>query len=748
MHRVLLVALLFPAVAAAQGVDEWIDLALDPRIAPEQRVEALKKVSQAKEGLDRLAEKGLDPRHDPEVVHAVVDTLLKAADYKPYVGRMCRLILSEGHRDKVLNRFQRLWEADRGLPLLEQCLALARDPDAQLREAAILALGTIPRRRAMEAIVEAGLAATEEPVRAAARTYVQLWLGVASLRDAAERLQERKLDSFHDLVRERIEALNRENAEHELAYARFLAKASAAEALDELEKGGRYRLHAARRIAKLAEQNGIDDKVEFARRVFDGLVAELAREPAEPAVLTQLVLALQPFARDAEGPLFKMRKPEEVRDTIQKLAAVPGSGPEHQQLGALSMRLLTASDDKGHALFAFAEKFPAVDVRKEAIQQLGRLAHRIRERSYHVAIWLTNLLAVEKDPAIRAQILNLLTQAHLPVVREPDEVLVVRGFLEKAATPELTDAELRDCAFILGKAQTPEAKDALLAVASGHAKLAARQSALEGGLVPWARKDETIHAELVRIATAPEQSLDARRTVIEALGRKGGRRSAKTLREIEEAKDVELPPGSVREAKLVLLERLANGKGAAADAPAEKPADLEVAVQLLEEVIDADPERLELIATALVKSCEAAEVPAGTARYRLAWLYGRFPPEKMKEEELRLRYEVAAENAEADRLPAALRAEMLEEYRVLLLKNPTDPRRMQDAAICAEKLGDLALEEKNKEKAAVAYFDAAEYYFGLGNRQRAKELLDKATATGGVAGDLVSREKQLRAKLG
>ncbi len=748
MRRALLFALVLSAVAAAQGVDEWIDTALDPRTAPEQRLDALKKVVQAKE-FDRLADKGLDARRDPEVVHAVVDTLLKSSDCRPYLERMCRLLLSEKHREKVARRFQSVWEADRGQPLLDACVAIARDAtDPQMREAAILALGIIPRRRAAEAIVAAGLAAPEEPVRAAARAYVQLWFGTATLREADEYLQERKLDSFYDLVRARIESLTGEKAEHERAYARFLAKASAEEALDELEKGGAYRLHAAQRLAKLGEQNGMRDPVEFARRVFDGLVAELAHDPPDPNVLAHLLAALQRYARDPNGALWKARKPEEVLDTIRDLAGVPGSGPEHQQLGSLAVRLLGSIDDKGLALLAFAERFPSGEVRNQAIQQLGQLAQRLPERRQWISVKLVGLLAgTGKEPAFRAQILNLLTQSHVPVATEPDEVLVVRGYLEKDTNPELTDAELRDCALVLGKARTPEAKAALLKAASSHAKLQARRHAVEEALLPWARSDETIHLELIAIVLAPEQPLAARQTVLEALGKKGGRRAEATLRAIEEGKTFDpLLDGALREARLQLLKRLANGEGSAADDP--KAPDLEAASRILEQEIDADPERLEALAALLVKAADAAKVPAGPARYRLAWLYARLPPERVKESVLLDRYEDAAANAVADKLPHALRETMLLDYRDLLLKEPSVAARVQAAAACGEDLAELALEGKDKEKAARYYLDAAESELSLGNRQRAKELLDKGTGTGGVLGDLVSREQELRAKAG
>jgi hypothetical protein len=118
----------------------------------------------------------------------------------------------------------------------------------------------------------------------------------------------------------------------------------------------------------------------------------------------------------------------------------------------------------------------------------------------------------------------------------------------------------------------------------------------------------------------------------------------------------------------------------------------------------------------------------------------------MNEAELLKRYEDARANAVADRLPPAQREAMLNEYRDLILKVPGDKERIARAIGCYVDLAEVALDAKDKGKAANACLDAAEIACRLGDSQRAKDLLDKAKATGGLSGDLVVREATLRAK--
>lgn len=752
MRRTILAALLLAAVAAGQGVDDWIEIALDERTAPDERIEALGKLALTKkEGLDKLAEKGLDPALDPEVVHAVVAALLgdreRDHDYRPYVERICRLLVVEKHRSKVLRRIQAVWEDDRGLPLLEACLVMARDAsDAAGREAALLALGKIPRRKAAEAIVDVGLASSDEPVKKVAREYVARWFGVATLREAKDFLLARKLDSFQDLVEERIGDLIEKEKENEEYRRVSLENATLAEALDELEKGGAYRVYAAQRIQKLAEQNGIKDPSEFARRVFEGIADETLRDPPDPNVLHPLLVAVQRFASE----LGRTKKPEEVRETIARVAKLPGSGEAHRKLGSAAVRLLGVVDDEGRALYAFAESFPSVDVRREAIQQLGQLAERLKERSSYVSIRLASLLQnAEKEPAVRALILNLLTRSYITVATEPvDVVAVVAGYLEKGTTPELSDAEMRDCASVLGKRRTDDARKALLALAKTHEKLQVRRFVVEEGLLPWARTDESLHAELVDIVANKDQRLDARKVVIEALGKKGGRRSAATLETLAQVKDLDPSlKDAIKESKIVLLDRLANGKGPAADAPDQKRLDLETACQILEQERGADAERLEALAGVLVKACDLAAVPAGTARYRLATLYARLAPEKQKEAQLLQRYKDAADNAVADKLPADLREELLLSYRELLRKDKADPERARRAMECSRDLAKLAVDAQAKDRVAGYWLDAADVAADLKDGKQARKFLDEAAASGGVVGDLVIREQELRGRI-
>jgi len=510
MRRTLFSLLLLAAVAAAQGVDEWIEQVLDPRTSPEQRVDALKRVGQSKEGLDKLAEKGLDGRRDTEVVHAVVDTLLKAADYRPYIDRICRLLLVEKHRDKVLRRLQVVGEhPERGQPLLDGLGAIAREAtDSAMREAAILALGKIPRRAAAQIIVDAGLGATDERVRGAVEAYVRRLFPVESVKEAKDYLDSHRLDSFWDLVQGRIDQLIAVQKEQEERVRDYLRKASPADALEVFEEGGGNRVFAAERLRELAEQNAVPEPAGFARALVDrALTQELAREPPDAKVLAELLGALYPYAKDAASPLWQVKQPKEVRDLIQRLADLPGNGPDHERFGRDAVRLLGAIDDEGLAINAFAENFSSVDVRKEALQQLGALAGRLRARQNYVGIKLAGLLAKNKgEPVLRAQILSLLTQNHVPVAREPDVVAVLRGFLDKGATPDLSDAELRDCTFVLGKSRTPEAKEALLKAAAGHRDLKVRRFAVEEALLPWARVDPEIHEAFKGLALAAERS--------------------------------------------------------------------------------------------------------------------------------------------------------------------------------------------------------------------------------------------------
>jgi hypothetical protein len=328
-------------------------------------------------------------------------------------------------------------------------------------------------------------------------------------------------------------------------------------------------------------------------------------------------------------------------------------------------------------------------------------------------------------------------------------VAVVAGYLEKGASPDLTDAEMRDCAIVLGKRRTEDAKKVLLALARTHPKLQVRQLAVQEGLLPWARSDESLHLELVDLVISKDQPFDARKAVIESLGKRGGRRSAITLEVLAQHKD--LDPNlrdAIREAKLVLLERLANGKGAAADAPDQKPLDLEAAAQILEQEIAGDPEKLEALAAQLVKACkDAGGLPAGTARYRLATLYARLPAEKQKETVLLQRYKDAADNALGDKLPADLREALLLEYRSLLRKDKADADRARRAMECSRELAKLAAEAQANDKAAGYWLDAAEAAADLNDGTEGRKFLEEAAASGGVVGELVVREQELRGRI-
>jgi hypothetical protein len=755
MRRALLVALALHSAAAAQSVDDWIEQAIDPRTAPGERAEVLKRVEKTKEGLDKLAARGLNPAAPAEPVHAAVETLLRAQDYRPYLEPVCRLLLEDRHRENVLRRIQAVGDSDRWKDLLNGCAEIARNSvDPERRRAALIALSVIPRRGAIDVIVDVGLASADEQVRKVASDYVQRLFG-RTLKEAAAYLQTHKLDTYNDFQNRRIDELLAEKAEYAARIREWLAEAPAPRAFLELEKGGQFRVFAAERVRSIAKENGNGEPTEFARRVFDAVAAELDRAPADPAVLEALVDTLTLFARDATGPLLQVRKPREVRDKLVRVATVAGGG---EKLGQAAVGLLGVVDDEGTALVEFAEKYPVVDVRKQAIQQLGQLARASEKASGWIGLKLAELLArFTAEPALRGQILSLLTERYVPLSDKPFDVVgAASAYLEQGATPELSDAELRDCAMILGRKRTDDVKKLLTRVASTHAKVQVRKYAVEEALLPWARTDETIHADLKALVLAPaaEQPVEARKVVIEALGRKGGRRSAQTLKELEESKELlpELLP-FVREAKLQLLRRLLTERDAATgDAPEERAKDLEAAAALLEQAMaraeqenaTADVERLEKLADQVVRAADTAKRPAGTARYRLAWISQRLPPDKVKEEDILRRYDEAATKAVADSLPAALREGMLNEYRKLLTQGSPKPGQLEKAAACAKDLGQVAEGQKDPQKAAMYYLDGVEYALRVPMKELCEALLQQASATGGIAGELVQREKQLR----
>ncbi|MHC4971243.1 MAG: HEAT repeat domain-containing protein [Planctomycetota bacterium] len=751
--RAIAVLLCLLPTAWAQGVQEDIAEALDLRTEQGRRLELLDRIDKTEGGLGQLVQK-LDGRLDTEVVSAVVGHLFKKDKYLPYLPRICGLLEFKAHREKVLTRIQSVGEhPEDGRKLRDELLKIAKGDDArddpELRGAAIDALGRVPLRSVLKEIVALGL--TDPKVRAAALRHVKQ-LGFPTLKSAQQHLQKNPNDSVYDILRKNLAAKIKELERFRALQLAQLKTASARDALAAMEDSDvETRLAASTRLKELAEKKEYGElgAKEFAGQVFDLFVAERLNPNLDGKTLTHLCAALDVLARGDEkekSPLWQAKERAAVVEALQPLAAGDSrlSSDELLAVGSAAVSLLhTAGEAARAALAAFARRFPDAAARKGAIQSLGDFARRFEASRDYVGRTLAGMLPTEKVPAVRRQILATLNQRFVPAAEALEPI---RGYLQPQTAkqaPKLDDTEIRDCIGILGRIGSDPALALLRKVARGHPELRVRRFAVEDGLLPWAArngKEDVILKDLLDLVIGKGQPLKARRAVIDALGAKGTRNAHATLNVIVQTQGID--PGlqvAAVAAKLSLAERLAappDGRATTAD-------DLRTAVKILEEERGAaDLARLDKLARAIVEAGDSAKLAVRTARYRLVTLYLRRPEKERDQKELRQRYADAANQAQADALPASAEQALLLEYKELLLADDTDDSRRKAMDYVAraaelEKTGD-------KKKAATLYMDAAEIAIQLKLKPMAQSLLNQAMGTGGVGGELTARMKQLR----
>jgi hypothetical protein len=756
--RAIAVLLCLLPAAWAQGLQEDINEALDPRTEQARRLELLDRIDKTEGGLNQLAQEGLDGKLDTEVVHAVVGHVfsLKSERYLPHLARICRLLQSEEHREKVLTRIQRLGEhPENGKKLRDELLRIAKGEDArddpQLRGAAIDALGRVPLRAVLEEIIALGL--RDAKVRAAALRHVKQ-LGFNSLKSARQHLLENQNDSVYDILRKNVAKQRTELGRFRALQLAQLTTATGKDALAAMEDSDvETRLAASTRLKQLADKGEYEDvgAKEFAGQVFDLFVAERLNPDLDGATLANLCATLDVLARGGEkAPLWLAKERAAVVEALQPLAAGDRrlSPTELLSVGSAAVSLLhTAGEPAAPVLAAFARQFGHADARRGAIQSLGDFARRFESNRDYVGRTLAGMLPTEKDPAVRRQILATLNQRFVPAAAALDPI---RGYLQPqtaAKAPKLDDTEIRDCIGILGRIGSDPALALLRKVARAHPELRVRRFAVEDGLLPWAArngKEPVILKDLLDLAVGKEQPLEARRAVIDALGRKGTRNAHATLNVIVQTQGID--PGlqaAAVAAKLTLAERLA----VPPDGRKITPDDLQTAVRILEEEKGAaDLARIEKLARDILGAGDAAKLPVGTARYRLVTLYLRHPEKEHDKKVLHSLYEGAAAQARADGLPAAEEQALLLSYRTLLLEDDTDGKRVENVEKAIECLVRIAELEQgsDKKKAAILFMDAAELALELKRKTAAGELLNRAMATGGVGGELTARMKRLR----
>jgi len=732
-RRILGFSLLaFAAVARAQGPGAWVEEVLDPTTDQLRRAELLERIAQAGE-LDGLAP-GLAPEGDPEVVHGIVSTLFKHGAYEDHLDRICALVLQDAHRSKMLARIDDLGQhPEKGGPLLAGLVAIgsgktaAASSNADLRRAAVIALGVVPQRAALEAIVEIGLNDAEESVRAECRVLVRKYLGAATLEAARRLLATNRHRSYFDLLRAHIEAQEREITRLREVERRQLERATAAEALDALRNGDLdSRRNASARLRALAETGPGEQMspTEFAKQVFDGFRLVRASDVRDAATVTNLVEGLQKLAGEALWRAIPKR--ETVLEELRPLARDAGFGAndkERRQVGFACVRLLDEIGEPAqNALVEFAESYPHTEVRAVAIQTLGSFARRFQSSGDHVGRSLARLLERgEEDPTVRRQILSTLILKQVPVGKAYE---TIRAYLvppDPEAAPELTESEVNDCVAILAQVGTEQAFTTLLDVSREHARFDVRRAAIETGLLPWAARngrEPAILEHLKELALSADQPDGVRLGVIEALGRRGTRNAHATLTEIAGTDGLDaVYRAAVSSAKLELAARMVATKAAE---------DLRSAVAILdEELAGAEGEqlkRLEKLARDVVKGGDERNLPVGVARYRLAQiLRKRFPDRRA---DVLALFEDAATRAGTDQLPDPVLAVLLKEYCPLLTEDENDKAAYTRAFKWCTRLAELTASDKAEQARHLA--QAAKCALVLRKREEGLQLVRRA----------------------
>jgi len=729
--RTLFFVLFLAVSLSAQGADPRLDRALEVETDPRERIELLDGIVTTDGGAKVLAERGLRADLAPEVVHAVVGALVRSGRHVAHLERIVRLLDDEKHRRRVLHRLQEASDGPQGAELVEELGKMARgitaaaDKEVALRTAAVRALGQVPRRRALELIVEVWQRADEAPaVRAECREAVGDVLATETADEAAARLRANPFHGYHDFERERIRTLEREVERLRPYKRKWLLKAPADEALATLAQGDdSERRIAAQRLATLAGEDAYAplEPAAFAVKVLDAAYAERDRRPPSPETLATLIEALRRlWGSEEPGPLRTAPDdtPARLLELVQPLAA---GGRGREPVGDACLGLLFAMRAQGMTGLAdFARRFDSADVRRKAIQSLGNLVNVVDDagKSFIRDRLVDLLVGGEKAPPVRAQLLFSLAEGFDDVPPKAQEV--VRELLG-SATGEgegaLPTAEIRSCVKILRKAGTDEAFALLLELTRSHESAAVRRVAIETGLLPWAArngKSREVFAHLRTLALDPEAAPATRTMVIKALADSGARAAHAVL--VDLAGSQELEPAQrteARLAKLVLGRALVrNGRG-----QVTKP-DLDTALRILEEERDASPELAQTLAQQIVAAAEQGKLEPRQARYRIATAHMAHKPDD--EERILQLLAAAADSAERDGLRPALEIELLRELVTRLEK-------AEDHLKATRRCKRLAELEKATPRAEAGWLlRAADNALRAKDAAAAKECLERA----------------------
>jgi hypothetical protein len=750
MRRAVTVLLLLSASLLAQSVEESVEVALNPTTDPNKRLDMLPEIIKTPEGEALLAARGLEPGLDPEVVHAVVDALFDAGKADAHIERIGLLLMSQSAavRGKVGGRIEAdVRNPERGVALTQLLAAIAEKSEApRTRRAAVRALGRIPHRAALGAIVNTWLRDSDPEIREECREQSKGVLLARTARQAAKALETfESWVTYYDILRWANDEQSRQLAELEGYRDEALKQGDAARVLREMGNGDpRSRGIAAGRLRELAAKSQFDplEPKEFAGRVYTVFLNERDRTDRTAAILSRLLGTLEELTKGGEkAPLWTSVKRVDLAEALAPLAAAPKAWDE---VGKACVSLLGAlGGGAASTLKAFASASTSVEVRREAVLGLGELARSRAQDQDYVGRALGDLLMTEQSPRVRKTILYTLSSAP-----QENAVKPIRGFLfpaDAATAVKLTEDELTRCIEILRQIGSEESVAALVETAEKHADPTVQLLAVREGLLARTvgpEEEKRILALLTAIVLSREQALEVRAGVVTLLGEKGGRSAHAVLDTLgsDEGLDDKIRTAVV-EAKLRLAERLV-GK---ANGEPITPREIEVAARLLDEAQSTgDPQRLEKLAESILAKADGGKIPSGNTRFLRARIHARLP-DATPDRKLAL-YREAAESAAADRLPQESETTLLLEYLALLKEGTQDKNRSRAALQCFERLAVLAGEDRRK---AVGYIlDAAACAAGeLNNAVEAERLLKEAEKRAPLEEDLKARLDKIRAGL-
>lgn len=735
MMRALFLLPLLALAAWAQGVDSKIDYALKPDTPSAERIELFKEVVATKEGAARLAQRALKPEFDAGVVHAAVGALFDKDEHLAHLEPICRLLLYDAHRAGTLRHFQRKGEeAATAAPLVAGLadIALGRDPaassDPKLRLAGIIALGAVPRRAALEVIVQAWLKDGENPdVTAACREVLASVLPTRSAREADAYLRRNPYLTYFDLLKEHLRKLQHEIEWLRKYKKRALEQATATEAFASLaDKDVETRRFASQRIAALAESGKTPGMTptEFATATFDTFVAERDSDVRDSDTLAHLCGALEILWKAGpEGALQKARNAEKVAEAVLPLAR---AGAAMESAGGACVALLTALGQDGRGpLVEFAREFKSGSVRRLAISALGKLA--ARGGAEYIGHQLAAMLdRGEQDPGVLTQLLFTLSASF-------DRVTEAEPAVAKLLEGKIAERDAKYCVVILRKVRTDTARQTLMKVAASHAQVELRRVAVEEGLIPLARHNGSageILGLLAKLVLSGDQPAELRLAILKALGASGLRDARQVLASTAANEQLD---ESYRKAAADALLALAAALVTPPEGGVPARADFDAALEILKAEVDrkSDPERLGKLARVIVAAGDTAKIPVRGARYWIAELHRRQAPAD-KAAYLQLLTE-AADKAPADGPRPEVEEPALRELVALLATGG----QFAGAVVRSERLAAIAKDNPAKRQAYL--LDAADYAVRAGDKAKVANLVARLRKDGDLEGQAATR---------